>query len=148
LIIHRELISAVNIKFRYFPLCWFWSGSYIECNEVKRTTSIPAHLATATMNIESKSVSKRGKLTVTVTFSGAELSWLQHLARTELDKGETIAWALGSQMLLARELRDMTRRLDTTFLGTMAVAERDGVDLDPDEILQLIADREKQEAEA
>ena len=60
------------------------------------------------MNIESKSVSKRGKLTVTVTFSGAELSWLQHLARTELDKGETIAWALGSQMLLARELRDMT----------------------------------------
>ena len=57
-----------------------------------------------------------------------------------------IAWALGSQMLLARELRDMTRRLDTTFLGTMAVAERDGIDLDPDEILQLIADREKQEA--
>ena len=100
------------------------------------------------MNIESKSVSKRGKLTVTVTFSGAELSWLQHLARTELDKGETIAWALGSQMLLARELRDMTRRLDTTFLGTMAVAERDGIDLDPDEVLQLIADREKQEAAA
>ena len=100
------------------------------------------------MNIDSKSVSKRGKLSVTVTFSGAELSWLHHLARTELDKGETIAWALGSQMLLARELRDMTRRLDTTFLGTMAVAERDGIDLDPDEVLQLIADREKQEAEA
>ena len=98
------------------------------------------------MNIDSKSVSKRGKLSVTVTFTGAELSWLHHLARTELDKGETIAWALGSQMLLARELRDMTRRLDTTFLGTMAVAERDGIDLDPDEILQLIADREKQEA--
>ena len=100
------------------------------------------------MNIESKSVSKRNKLSVTVTFSGAELSWLHHLARTELDKGETIAWALGSQMLLARELRDMTRRLDTTFLGTMAVAERDGIDLDPDEVLQLIADREKQEAAA
>jgi len=101
------------------------------------------------MNIDSKSVSKRGKLSVTVTFSGAELSWLHHLARTELDKGETIAWALGSQMLLARELR----RHDPSpghqpSVGTMAVAERDGVDLDPDEVLQLIADRDKQEAEA
>ena len=34
------------------------------------------------------------------------------------------------------------------ILGTMAVAERDGIDLDPDEVLQLIADREKQEASA
>ena len=50
LIIHGELISAVNITDCYFPLTRFWSGSYIECNEVKRTTSIPAHLATATMN--------------------------------------------------------------------------------------------------
>ena len=50
MIIHRELISAVNITDCYFGLTRFWSGIYIECNEVKRTTSIPAHLATATMN--------------------------------------------------------------------------------------------------
>ena len=49
LIIHRELISAVNIKFRYFPLCWFWSGSYIECNEIGEPVSTPALFAKATM---------------------------------------------------------------------------------------------------
>ena len=51
LIIHGELISAVNIKFRYFPLCWFWSGRYIECNEIGETISTPAHLATATLTM-------------------------------------------------------------------------------------------------
>ena len=49
LIIHRELISAVNIKFRYFPLPWVWSGSYCEGTEVKGTTSILAHVASATL---------------------------------------------------------------------------------------------------
>lgn len=49
LIIHRELISALNIKFRYFPLPWVWSGSYCEGTEVKGTTSILAHVASATL---------------------------------------------------------------------------------------------------
>jgi len=49
LIIHRELISAVNITDCYFGLTRFWSGIYIECNEVKQPTSIPALFATATM---------------------------------------------------------------------------------------------------
>lgn len=51
LIIHRELISAVNIKFRYFPLTRFWSGRYIECNEIGDTISTPAHFATATLTM-------------------------------------------------------------------------------------------------
>ena len=54
LIIHRELISAVNIKFRYFPLPWVWSGSYCEGTEVKRTTSILAHVASATLMTKPK----------------------------------------------------------------------------------------------
>jgi len=49
LIIHRELISALNIKFRYFPLPWVWSGSYCEGTEVKGTTSHLAHVASATL---------------------------------------------------------------------------------------------------
>ena len=49
LIIHRELISALNIKFHYFPLPWVWSGSYCEGTEVKGTTSILAHVASATL---------------------------------------------------------------------------------------------------
>jgi hypothetical protein len=47
LIIHRELISALNIKFRYFPLPWVWSGGYCEGTEVKGTTSHLAHIASA-----------------------------------------------------------------------------------------------------
>ena len=50
MIIYRELISAVNITDWDFGLTLFCSGIYIECNEVKQPTSIPAHLATATMN--------------------------------------------------------------------------------------------------
>ena len=49
LIIHRELISAVNITDCYFPLTRVWSGSYIECNEIGEPVSTPALFATATM---------------------------------------------------------------------------------------------------
>ena len=49
LIIHGELISAVNITDCYFPLTRFRSGSYIECNEIGETISPPAHFATATL---------------------------------------------------------------------------------------------------
>ena len=49
LIIHGELISAVNITDCYFPLTWFWSGSYIECNEIGEPVSTPALFATATL---------------------------------------------------------------------------------------------------
>ena len=49
LIIHGELISAVNITDCYFPLTWLWSGSYIECNEIGEPVSTPALFATATL---------------------------------------------------------------------------------------------------
>ena len=49
LIIHGELISAVNITDCYFPLTRFWSGSYIECNEIGEPVSTPALFATATL---------------------------------------------------------------------------------------------------
>jgi hypothetical protein len=32
-------------------LCWFWSGSYIECNEIGELISTPAHFATATLTM-------------------------------------------------------------------------------------------------
>ena len=49
MIIHRELISAVNITDCYFGLTRFWSGIYIECNEIGEPVSTPALFAKATM---------------------------------------------------------------------------------------------------
>lgn len=98
------------------------------------------------MNIDSASLTKRNRLTVTLTLSGAELSWLQHLAQTELDKGETLAWALGSQMLSARELRSMTDRLDTSYIALTVEAEREGWNMDADQILALVKKAKQEQA--
>ena len=96
------------------------------------------------MNIDSASLTKRNRLAVTLTLSGAELSWLQHLAQTELDKDETVAWAYGSDMIMARELRSMTERLDPHYVETCALAKREGWNMDVDQIMALVK-RAKQE---
>ena len=100
------------------------------------------------MNIDSASLTKRNRLTVTLTLSGAELSWLQHLAQTELDKGETLAWALGSQMLSVRELRSMTDRLDTSYIALTVEAKQQGWNLDSDQLLQITKEAKRKQATA
>ena len=100
------------------------------------------------MNIDSASLTKRNRLTVTLTLSGAELSWLQHLAQPALDKDETIAWAYGSDMLLARELRSMTERLDPHYVETCALAKREGWNMDVDQILARVKKAKQQQATA
>ena len=100
------------------------------------------------MNIDSASLTKRNRLAVTLTLSGAELSWLQHLAQTELDKGETLAWALGSQMLSARELRSMTDRLDPSYIALTVKAKRHEWALDSDQLLQITKESKSKQATA
>ena len=105
-----------------------------------------SHHPINTVNIDSASLTKRNRLTVTLTLSGAELSWLQHLAQTELDKDETVAWAYGSDMILARELRSMTERLDAHYVEACAVAKREGWNMDVDQILALVKKAKQEQA--
>ncbi len=97
------------------------------------------------MNIDSASLTKRNRLTVTLTLSGAELSWLQHLAQVDLDRDETVAWAYGSDMILARQLRSQTARLDPPYVETCALAKREGWNMDVDQILALVKKAEQKE---
>ena len=114
----------------------------------KASDHLLSHHPINTVNIDSASLSKRNRLTVTLTLSGAELSWLQHLAQVELDKGETLAWALGSQMLSARELRSMTDRLDTSYIALTVEAKRHGWNLDSDQLLQITKESKRKQATA
>ena len=98
------------------------------------------------MNIDSASLTKRNRLTVTLTLSGAELSWLQHLAQVDLDRDETVAWAYGSDMILAREMRSMTERLDPPYVETCALAKREGWNMDVDQILALVKKAQQEQA--
>lgn len=105
-----------------------------------------SHHPVNTMNIDSASLTKRNRLAVTLTLSGAELSWLQHLAQVELDKDETLAWAYGSDMIMARELRSMTERLDPHYIEACALAKREGWNMDVDQILALVKKAKQQQA--
>ena len=98
------------------------------------------------MNIDSASLTKRNRLTVTLTLSGAELSWLQHLAQVDLDRDETVAWAYGSDMVLARELRSMAERLDPHYIEACALAKREGWNMDADQILALVKKAKQEQA--
>ena len=90
------------------------------------------------MNIDSATVSKSDRLSVTLTLSGAELAWLQYLAAVELEKGDTLAFSYGSQMATARELRSMTDRIDPHYVQACAVAKRDGLNVTDEQMLQIV----------
>lgn len=90
------------------------------------------------MNIDSANLSKSNRLSVTVSLSGAELAWLQHLAQRELDRGETLGFGLGNQLLTASELRSMTERLDPTYVMLCVEAKRQKWNLDADQLLQIV----------
>jgi hypothetical protein len=90
------------------------------------------------MNIEKATLSKRNRLSVTVTLSGVELAWLQYLAAQELERGETVAFSYGSDMATASELRSMTERLDPHYVELCVHAEREGWNLDADQLLAIV----------
>ena len=98
------------------------------------------------MNINSATVSKSDRLSVTLTLSGAELAWLQYLAAVELDKGETVAFAYGSDMVMARELRSMTDRIDPHYVQACAVAKRDRLNVSDEQMLQIVKKVKQEQA--
>lgn len=98
------------------------------------------------MNINSATVSKSDRLSVTLTLSGAELAWLQYLAVVELEKGETVAFSYGSDMVMARELRSMTDRIDPHYVQACAVAKRDGLNVTAEQMLHIVKKAKQEQA--
>ena len=98
------------------------------------------------MNIDSATVSKSNRLSVTLTLSGGELAWLQWLAAVELEKGETVAFSYGSDMVMARELRSMTDRIDPHYVEACAVAKRDGLNVTDEQMLQIVKKAKQEQA--
>ena len=98
------------------------------------------------MNIDSATVSKSNRLSVTLTLSGGVLAWLQWLAAVELEKGETVAFSYGSDMVMARELRSMTDRIDPHYVEACAVAKRDGLNVTDEQMLQIVKKAKQEQA--
>ena len=112
MIIHRELISAVNITDCYFGLTRFWSGSYIECNEIGEPVSTPALFAKATMqateaNLASQLLARLSDLKGRQVKSG-------HLFVHQMtDAQEQLFWKVLNRP-------DMSEQMDTWFLDDCA----------------------------
>jgi len=102
LIIHRELISAVNITDCYFPLTRFWSGSYIECNEIGETISTPAHFATATLTMTKLNRKQREHIRAIFAFKAcvecASDTIQEDLLALGIDPDSTDVWEYASQL--------------------------------------------------
>ena len=104
------------------------------------------------MNISRATIRKSGRLSATITLSGAELSWLHCLSAIAVEAGETLGHGYGSDLITAAEIRSLTERIDPHYVEACAACKRDKVNIDAETLLSVVrkvkADQEKQRSEA
>lgn len=116
------------------------------------TPQAAAPLSLTIMKISRTTVLKSGRLSATVTLSGAELSWLHYLSAIALEAGETLGHGYGTELITAADLRSLTERLDPVFLEVHANCTRQKASITETELLKVVrevkAKHEKQRSEA
>jgi len=112
----------------------------------------PLTLSLTIMKISRTTVLKSGRLSATVTLSGAELSWLHYLSAIALEAGDTLGHGYGTELMTAADLRSLTERLDPVFLEVRANCTRQKASITETELLRVVrevkADHEKKRSEA
>lgn len=99
------------------------------------------------MNIDKASLSKSNKLQVTITLSGAELSWLHYLAAVELEKNETLGHGYGNDLKTVRELRELTDRIDPHYVEACVVAKRDNLKVTDDQMMKIVKELKQKQTQ-